>query len=428
MDEEKIRTIREWQEPRNVKGIQSFLGFANFYRRFIKDYSRITTPLTRLTRKDIQWEWGDKQQQAFDTLKEAMMTEPILQHFDPAKPVTIETDASDYAIGAVCSQPDENGVLHPVAYYSRKLKDPERNYDIHDKELLAIVDALRKWDTYCKTTGPRIEILTDHKNLEYWKTKRDLNLRQARWGERLANYDFAIKYRPGKLAGKPDILSRESGDSPWEGEMKHRQNKERILLPAASFETPEVSETLQASMTRAGGEISGMPSDDASPTPEVPRPGDEAPQALTVAEALRASTTTTQTSGSTTNLAATYTDGTTTLEMLEAFQLSTTQTIELRIDTELRDEIRRKSNDDETIKGIRAKLANGVTRDGKIALGLCEEKEGLRRQDTQDGPGRWNSSADRSTGHINGNTSIVTWITATPVNESSQSDMRPSDF
>src|SRR6266404_1327873 len=77
-------------------------------------------------------------------------------------------------------QPDDNDVLHPVAYYSRKLKDPERNYDIHDKELLAIVDALRKWDTYCKTTGPRIEILTDHKNLEYWKTKRDLNLRQAR--------------------------------------------------------------------------------------------------------------------------------------------------------------------------------------------------------------------------------------------------------
>jgi len=153
-----------------------------------------------------------------------MITEPILQHFDPEQPITIETDASDYAIGAICSQPDAKGILHPVAYYSRKLKDPECNYDIHDKELLAIVDALRKWDTYCKTTGPKITILTDHKNLEYWNTKKDLNLRQARWGERLANYDFVIKYRPGKLAGKPDILSRESGDSPWEGDMKHRQN------------------------------------------------------------------------------------------------------------------------------------------------------------------------------------------------------------
>ena len=302
MEEEKIRTIKEWQEPRNVKGIQSFLGFANFYRRFIKDYSQITTPLTRLTRKEVQWEWGDQQQQAFDTLKKAMITEPILQHFDPAKPVTIETDASDYAIGAVCSQPDENGVLHPVAYHSRKLKDPERNYDIHDKELLAIVDALRKWDTYCKATGPKIEILTDHKNLEYWKTKRDLNLRQARWGERLANYDFVIKYRPGKLAGKPDILSRESGDSPWEGDMKHRQNQDRILLPDGNFET---------------------------------------------------------------------------METLDALQVSTTQTIGLQIDEELLKTIRTKSDRDEGIRGIREKLANGITRDSKLALGLCEERNGL---------------------------------------------------
>jgi hypothetical protein len=80
--------------------------------------------------------------------------------------------------------------------------------------------------------GHTITILSDHKDLEYWQTKKDLNLRQARWGEQLANYDFTITYRPGKLTGKPDILSRESGDSPWEGEIKHRQNRGRILLPA----------------------------------------------------------------------------------------------------------------------------------------------------------------------------------------------------
>ena len=152
------------------------------------------------------------------------MTEPILQHFDPERPITIETDASDYTIGAIRSQPEDNGILHPVAYYSGKLKDPVCNYDIHNKELLAIIDALCKWDTYCKTTGPKITSLTDHKNHEYWKTKKDLNLRQARWGEWLANYNFTIKYRHGKLAGKPDILSRESGDSSWEGDMKYRQN------------------------------------------------------------------------------------------------------------------------------------------------------------------------------------------------------------
>jgi len=181
-----------------------------------------------------------------------MITEPILQHFDLERPITIETDASDYAIGAICSQPDEKGILHPVAYYSRKLKDPERNYDIHDKELLAIVDALRKWDTYCKTTGSKITILTDHKNLEYWKTKKDLNLQQTRWGERLANYDFMIKYRPGKLAGKPDIVSRESGDSPGEGDIKHGQNHGRILLPEEAFEAPRIdnhAKVLQANTT-----------------------------------------------------------------------------------------------------------------------------------------------------------------------------------
>jgi hypothetical protein len=144
-------------------------------------------------------------------------------------------DASDYAIRAVCSQPDDTGVLHPLGYFSRKLKDTDLNYDIHDKELLAIVDGLNKWGTYCTSMGHTITILSDHKNLEYWQTKKDLNLRQARWGEQLTNYDFTITYRPGKLAGKPDILSRESGDSPWEGEIKHRQNKGRILLPAQAF-------------------------------------------------------------------------------------------------------------------------------------------------------------------------------------------------
>jgi len=300
MDEEKIRTIRDWKEPTNVKGVQSFLGFANFYRRFIRDYSKFMIPLSSLTRKDKLWEWGDKQQEAFETLKGAMITEPILQHFDPEQPVTVKTDTSDYAIGAICSQPDAKGILHPVAYYSRKLKDPERNYDIHDKELLAMVDALQKWDTYCKTTGPKITILTDHKNLEYWKTKKDLNLRQARWGERLDNYDFVIKYRPGKLAGKQDILSRESGDSRWEGDMKHRQNHGRILLPEEAF---------------------------------------------------------------------------------EALQANTMETINLKIDKELLNEIRTLSTADKEIQEIQRKKGSGTTCDGKIALGLCEENSRLLMYD-----------------------------------------------
>jgi hypothetical protein len=144
-------------------------------------------------------------------------------------------DMSDYTIRAVCSQPDDLGILHPLGYFSQKLQEAKLNYDIYDKELLAIIDSLNKWSMYCKSTYHTITILSDHKDLEYWCMKKDLNLRQARWGEQLANYNFVITYQPGKLAGKLDILSCELGDSPWEGEAKHRQNQGRILLVADVF-------------------------------------------------------------------------------------------------------------------------------------------------------------------------------------------------
>jgi hypothetical protein len=118
MDPEKVRAMAEWREPTNVKGVQSFLGFANFYRRFIQDFSKITTPLTKLTRKDIPWEWGNAAQSAFEQLKQEMISQLILQHFDPARPLILETDALDYAIGAICSQPDNTGILHPLGYFS----------------------------------------------------------------------------------------------------------------------------------------------------------------------------------------------------------------------------------------------------------------------------------------------------------------------
>jgi hypothetical protein len=133
-------------------------------------------------------------QQAFEQLKAALISQPILQYFNPDQPLTLETDISDYAIGAVCLQLDASNVLYPLAYFAQKLKDTELNYDVHDKDLLAIVEALDKWSTYCKSTKHSIQILLDHKNLEYWQTKKDLNLRQAWWAEQLANYDFKIIY------------------------------------------------------------------------------------------------------------------------------------------------------------------------------------------------------------------------------------------
>ena len=147
MDTAKTQVIRDWPTPRNVKEVQSFLGFANFYRRFIANYSDTVVPLTRLTRKDTPFVWSDKCQKAFDTLKASFTSAPILVHFDPALPIVIETDGSDYAIAAILSQvtPSDND-LHPVAFHSRTMQPAELNYEIYNKELLAIHEATQLRD------------------------------------------------------------------------------------------------------------------------------------------------------------------------------------------------------------------------------------------------------------------------------------------
>ena len=139
----KVEIIRAWPIPTNVKATQSFLGFANFYRRFIRNYSKLVAPLTALTRKDTPFEFGSKALEAFESLKLHFTTAPILAHYDISKPAVVETDASDYAIGAILSQRDESGILHPIAFDSRKFAPAELNYAIHDKELLAIVWAFQ---------------------------------------------------------------------------------------------------------------------------------------------------------------------------------------------------------------------------------------------------------------------------------------------
>ena len=208
MDPEKIKSIQTWPTPKTVKDIQSFLGFGNFYRRFIKGYSAITNPLTALTRKEVPFEWKEPQQQAFDTLKERFTTEPVLVTFDPAKSITIETDASDYAIGACLSQPDENDKLHPVAFYSRTMSPAEMNYDIHDKELLAIVIAFQQWKVYLEGSRHQVSVLTDHKNLIYFTSTKVLNRRQVRWAEELARFNYKITYQKGSENNRADALSR----------------------------------------------------------------------------------------------------------------------------------------------------------------------------------------------------------------------------
>jgi hypothetical protein len=144
MDPAKIKTIVEWQPPKNVTDVKSFTGFAGFYCRWIKDFSRILALITYLEKKDVPFVWTPECQKAFTTIKSSFVSKPVLKHFDWDKPAVLETNASDYVYAGVLSQLDDNGVLHPIAFYSRKMTPVECNYEIYDKELLAIVRCLEE--------------------------------------------------------------------------------------------------------------------------------------------------------------------------------------------------------------------------------------------------------------------------------------------
>jgi hypothetical protein len=240
MSPHKVKEVLEWKEPTTIKGMQSFLGFANFYRRFIKDYSKIAAPLMELTKKDVTYKWNDAARKAFETLKQAFTRAPVLITFDPDQPITVETDASDYALGAVLSQPGKDGKLQPVAYYSKKLQPAELNYEIYDKELLAIVCAFKEWEVYLMGSKQTVTVYSDHKNLVYFMTTKILNRRQVRWAEMLAMYNFKILYVKGTENARADALSRkeeyqEEGKS--ESHAIFRQEGDSLVFNSAQLAT-----------------------------------------------------------------------------------------------------------------------------------------------------------------------------------------------
>ena len=175
MAQNKVEAVLSWKAPESLTEVQAFLGFANFYRRFIQDDSWVARPLTELTKKAEKWVWSREAEAAFQELKERFTTAPILSHFNAQKPVIIETDTLDFAVGAVLSQRDDEGRLHPVAFHSRKFQPGEINYEIHDKELLAIVDAFKHWRRYCEGATNQVQVFSDHQNLEYFTTTKVLN-------------------------------------------------------------------------------------------------------------------------------------------------------------------------------------------------------------------------------------------------------------
>ncbi|KAI2647109.1 Transposon Tf2-9 polyprotein [Labeo rohita] len=211
MDQGKVDAIQKWPLPSSVKELQRFLGFTNFYRRFIMDYSTITAPLTSLLRgKPKHLLWNPAAHEAFRRLKTTFSTAPVLQHPDPERPFTVEVDASTIGVGAVLSQAvGEPPVLHPCAFFSRKLTPAEQNYDIGNRELLAIKLALEECRHWLEGATYPFTIITDHKNLQYLSEARRLNPRQARWALFLTRFNFTITYRPGSKNIPADALSRQ---------------------------------------------------------------------------------------------------------------------------------------------------------------------------------------------------------------------------
>jgi len=207
-DPEKIKAVAEWPLPENVKQMQSFLGFCNYYRNFIKNFSEIAKPLFRMTSKKEKFEWDDERRTAFEKLKRMLTSPPVLAYPDHDKPFFVECDASNYAIGGVLSQQGDDGTLHPIYYYSKTLSKAEVNYSITEKELLAIKTAFTEWRHLLQGAKYKITVYSDHRNLLFATKPQLLTPRQIRWQELFASYWFDIVYRPGSKNGKADALSR----------------------------------------------------------------------------------------------------------------------------------------------------------------------------------------------------------------------------
>ncbi|MBW0488623.1 hypothetical protein O181_028338 [Austropuccinia psidii MF-1] len=238
MDQEKFKQFLNWPPPRNLKDLQSFLGFANFDRLFIKNYSKKISSLTTFLKKDSHFPLNEEPLRNFQQLKEAFTTASILSHFNPSLPIVVETDASDYALVSVLSQVSDSG-KHPIAFDSPKLLPAELNYDIHNKELLGILWALKRWRAFLLSLSSSFEVLTNHSSLQYFMTSKILTFCQAHWADFLSGFHFSIPYCPGCLATLLDALSCQDDVYPERGEdfiIKNPMNYLKIIKPQNSFQ------------------------------------------------------------------------------------------------------------------------------------------------------------------------------------------------
>jgi len=207
MNPQKMKAIMNWQASKSVKNVQSFIGFANFYWKFIKNFSNLIMSMMALVQKNTSFKWTEKANQGFTKLKAMFISAPILVSFDHTCTTVMKTDFSGWCIGETLLQL-MNDVWRPCAYYSKKNAPAECNYEIYDKEMLIIIQCLKEWDAELRSVSS-FQIHTDHKNLKYFMTVKKLTERQMRWSLVLSQYNFFILYLLNKQNERADALLRQ---------------------------------------------------------------------------------------------------------------------------------------------------------------------------------------------------------------------------
>ena len=204
----KTAAIKDWPVLTNLKELCSFIGFCNFYRMFIANFSQIAHLLHLLTKKNQEYVWEEVQQKALQELKNQLTSSPVLRLPDLSKPFFVQTDTSKLGTGAVLLQKDDTGVPHPCAYLSQALVGAEQNYQVYDLELLVVIRALKAWRPYLISPTESTVFYTDHQNITYFRLPQDLTAWQMRWHSILQEYPIRFMHISGHKNGAPDLLSR----------------------------------------------------------------------------------------------------------------------------------------------------------------------------------------------------------------------------
>ncbi len=246
MNSWKVDVIWDWKVSRSLIYMQIFIDFCNFYRRFIKNFSKITWFMIKLTWKDHFFEWTEICQMIFEELKQQVMTVLILKHFNSIREVILKTDFLNYVNDEVLSQYDDKDILHSVIFYSKNMILAECNYKIYDKKLLIIICCLKHWCLKLKCMNISIKIFINHLNLKYFIIIKELIRWQVKWAEKLSEYNFKIIYQSRKQNLKVDALIRMSDVKSVEANNDRKLYQHQMLLSEDRFELQLIEDDQKA--------------------------------------------------------------------------------------------------------------------------------------------------------------------------------------